>query len=131
MHGGLCHVHVLLEEVLILEEMVLLYSVCLRRLEELEDVTVHRPDGRSRGGGPHRAGQNRAGAQLGLAGQPVQQGERRIGGGWYQATNLRELLDDRFVLIDQMVEWNIVVRVTIIVQPGQKIAFLTLALGRN
>ena len=95
----------------------------LRRLEELDDVAVHRPDGRGRG--PHCAG-----PQLGLAGQPVQEVERRnAGAGWYQATNLRELLDDRFVLFDKLVQGDIVV--TFIIQPSQKFGFLSWAVGRN
>ena len=124
MDRGLGHVHVLLEEVLILVETILLYTVglvmVLRRLEELDDVTVHRPDRRGRA--PQSAGHSRTGLQLGLAGQPVQEVEGRHRGGRHQAINLRELLDDRVVLVDKMLEWDIVV--SIIVQPSQELGLL-------
>ena len=116
---------------MILVETILLYTVglvmvllhlvmVLRRLEELDDVTVHRPDRRGRA--PQCAGHSRAGLQLGLAGQPVQEVEGRHRGGRHQAINLRELLDDRVVLVDKILEWDIVV--SIIVQPSQELGLL-------
>ena len=102
-----------------LVEMILLKGVDLvmiLRLEELDDVTVHRPDRRGRG--VDCVGQGRTG-QLGLAGKPVQEVERRNSGGWHQALNLRELLDYRVILLV-----NLLIVVSIIVQPAQKFGLL-------
>ena len=77
---------------------MILIEMILRGLEELDHVPVNRPDGRR----VERAGQSRAGPQLGLAGQPVQEVEGRNSGGRHQALELRELLDDRLVLFEEV-----------------------------